>query len=73
MEIQWKNLKPWNAMVIQPRLVIAINHSILGMFQNFKIKWKLEFVSHILLVKLEFKEYHLECRNCILVTTKMNF
>ena len=55
-------------MVIPPRLVIAINHSILGDFQNFKMEWKLDYISYIWLVELEFKEYHLEGRNCISAT-----
>ena len=52
-------------MVIPPRLVIAINHSILGDFQNFKMEWKLDYISYIWLVELEFKEYHLEGQNYI--------
>ena len=59
--------------VIPPRLVIAIDHSILGIFQNFKIERKLDFVSYIWLVKLEFKEYHLDSQNCISVAIKEEF
>ena len=63
----------WGATVIPPRLVIAIDHSILGIFQNFKIEKKLDFVSYIWLVKLEFKEYHLDGQNCISVAIKDKF
>jgi hypothetical protein len=35
------------AMVMHRDVVIAINHSILGIFQNFKTEWKLDFVSYI--------------------------
>src|ERR1700689_757635 len=44
------------ATVIDPELVIAINHSILGIFQNFKMERKLDFVSYISLDKLKFKK-----------------
>ena len=51
--------------VIHPQLVIAINHSILGIFQIFKMEWKLDFVSYILLVMPKFKKYHLDGQNRI--------
>ncbi len=58
------------ATVIDPELVIAINHSILGIFQNFKMEWKLDFVSYILLVELKFKKYHFNGRNRISAAAK---
>ena len=58
------------AMVIHPDLVIVINHSILGIFKNFKMEWKLDFVSYIFLVQLEFKKCHLDGQNCISAARK---
>ena len=60
-------------MVIPPPLVIAINHSILGIFQNFEMVWKLDFVNFIWLVKLEFIEFHLVGQNCISAKIKDEF
>ena len=54
-------------MVIQSDLVVAINHSILGNFQIFQMEWKLDFINYTWLVKLKFKEYHLDGQNCVSV------
>ena len=60
-------------MVIPPRLVISINHSILGIFKIFKMEWKLDSIHYIWLGKLEFKERHLKGQNCISTTIKDSF
>jgi len=47
----------------RPLLQIALNYSILCIFQIFILEWKLDLVNFISLVGLKFKKYHFNDSN----------
>ena len=53
------------AMVIHLHFIPAINHLILGIFQNLKLDWNIDFSSYISLVYLKCKRDHSNSQNCV--------
>ena len=53
------------ATVIPLHLIPAINHSILGIFLNFKLDWKMNLPNYISLVYLNCKKDHPNSQNCV--------
>jgi hypothetical protein len=58
--------------VVDLKLVIAINHSILRISQKLKINWNLNFVGLIFLFKLKCNKDHVYGFNCISANTLKN-
>ena len=61
------------ATVIPLHLIPAINHSILGIFQNFKLDWKIDLPNYISLVYLNCKKDHPDSQNCVLAVCFKEF
>jgi len=54
-------------MIMKTQLVITIKYSILRIFWKFKMEWKLDFESYVLLVRLKSKRIFFSILTSILV------